>query len=161
MLVKCKICNHKIDRDNSYKILLNGKNNYYCSEKEYNEWLSNKKIKDNTYSLIYDIFGRKVTHTILYKEVDELSNVYTYSKIFAYLKENYDYLCKVMSKEFAGEYAQIRYFTAILKNSLADFSYIEKDVIKKSVNMDFVNAKFTRKTKRKPLVEYEIGGDLD
>ena len=84
----------------------------------------------------------------------ELSDIYTYEKIFAYLKENEVYLCGVMKKDFSSEYAQIRYFTAILKNSLADFQY-KKEVLTKNVWQDMPECKFKRKNKRKPLSEYE------
>ena len=159
--VKCRICGNKKEKLEAYKVVINNKNNYYCNETEYREWASKKEIKDNTYNLIYDIFERKVTNTILFKEVGELSNIYTYEKIFAYLKENEAYLSSVMKKGFSSEYAQIRYFTAILKNSLADFQY-KKEVQIKNIEQDMPECKFKRKGKRKPLSEYEeeVGDEL-
>lgn len=152
--VRCKICGNKKEKSEAYKVVINNKNNYYCNETEYKEWISKRETKDNTYNLIYDIFERKVTNTILFKEVGELSDIYTYEKIFAYLKENEVYLCGVMKKDFSSEYAQIRYFTAILKNSLADFQY-KKEVLTKNVWQDMPECRFKRKNKRKPLSEYE------
>lgn len=162
ILVKCRICNNKVDRAEAYKVVVNGKNNYYCNEQEYDDWKSKIEIRDNAYNFIYNIFGHKVTNTVLYKEVDELGGIYGFNKIFAYLQEKYDYICKVLSKDFNTEYAKIRYFTAILKNSLADFQYEEKTVIKTPA-MDFVKTQFKRKNKRIPLVEYEdeCEGDSD
>lgn len=159
--VKCRICGNKKEKSEAYKVVVNNKNSYYCNKTEYIEWASKKEIKDNTYNLIYDIFERKVTNTILFKEVGELSDIYTYEKIFAYLKENKVYLCGVMKKGFSSEYAQIRYFTAILKNSLADFQY-KKEVPIKNIEQDMPEYKFKRKGKRKPLLEYEeeVGDEL-
>lgn len=161
MLVKCKICGNKIERTEAYKIVINNKNNYYCNEMEYKNWVSKKEIKDNTYNLIYDIFERKITNTVLFKEITELSNIYTYEKIFAYLRENETYLCDVMKKDFSSEYAQIRYFAAILKNSLSDFQYKNDEQVKK-IKVDMPKCKFNRKGKRKPLTEYEeeVGDEL-
>lgn len=161
ILVKCKICGNKVERTEAYKVVVNGKNHYYCNESEYKDWASKKEIKDNTYNLIYDIFERKVTNTVLFKEVGELSDIYTYEKILTYLKENETYLCGVMRKGFSSEYAQIRYFTAILKNSLADFQY-KKEVQTKKIIVDMPECKFSRKSKRKPLTEYEkeVGDEL-
>ncbi len=161
MLVKCRICNNKIDRADAYKVIVNNKNNYYCNETEYQTWALKKEIKDNTYNLIYEIFGRKITNTILFKEVGELSEIYTYEKILAYLEENKEYLYNVMKKTFSSEYAQIRYFTAILKNNLSDFHYEKEEQIKK-VDMDIPEYKFSRKSKRKPLSDYEkeVGDNL-
>lgn len=160
-LVKCKICGNKIEKSVAYKIVINNKNNYYCNESEYRDWILNKEIKDNTYNLIYEIFGRKVTNTILFKEVGELSDIYTYKKIYVYLEENKVYLCNVMRKEFSSEYAQIRYFAAILKNSLVDFQF-EKETKVKKIEVDIPEYKFSRKNKRKPLKEYEeeVGDEL-
>lgn len=155
MLVKCKICNSRVERDNAYKVIVNGKNNYYCSEQEYSEWQRKKEIKDNTYNLIFQIFDRKITNTILYKEITELSEIYTYEKIFAYLTENEKYLSGVMGKDFTSEYGQIRYFTAILKNSLADFRYKE-EIVKKEFDNDIPNMKFNRKQKRISLEDFEL-----
>ena len=161
MLVKCRICNKKSDRTEAYKVVVNGKNQYYCNKSEYEEWKLKQEIKDNTYNLIYDIFGRKITNTILFKEVGELSSIYTYEKIFAYLTENKNYLSRVMEKDFTSEYAQIRYFTAILKNSLSDFTYVKEQKIKE-IEIDIPNGKFNRKRKKKSLAEYEeeVGDEL-
>lgn len=154
MLVKCKICGNKIDRNDAYNVIVNGKNNYYCNEKEYTSWKIKKDVKDNTYDLIYDIFERKVTNTVLFKEIGELADIYTYEKIRDYLITNETYLSTVMRKSFVSEYAQIRYFDAILKNSLADFCEEVKDYIKE-IEIEIPKMKFARNKKRKPLLEYE------
>lgn len=160
ILVKCRICGSKVEKSAAYKITVDGKNNYYCNKQEYNNWTLKKKTRDNVYNLIYDIFGRKITNTVLYKEIDELGNIYEFDKILAYLQENYEYICMVLEKNFNSEYAKIRYFTAILKNNLADFDFKEVPIVK-PIEMDFVQMKFNRKNKRKPLIEYEreYGGE--
>ena len=157
MLVKCKICGTKTERKDAYKIVVNGKNNYYCNEEEYNSWIKKREIRDNTYILIYEVFGRKITNTILFKEVDELSNIYTFEKIYSYIKENQDYLYSVMKKINSKEYGKIRYFTAILKNNLGDYEYInETENIYMSSEVDIPKNKFKRSKKRKALIEYEM-----
>ena len=161
MRVKCKICGEKVDRDKAYKVVVKGKNNYYCNESEYKEWILKQDIKNDVYRLIYDIFERRNTNTVLFKEVQGLSDVYTYEKILAYLKENESYLCRIMKKDFSTEYAQIRYFTAILKNNLADFQY-PPNIQPKHIDIDMPEVKFNRNFKRKPLVDYEqeVGDDV-
>lgn len=154
MLVKCRACGEKVDRLLAYKVVIDGKNHYYCTEKEYQDLLIQKEYKDNTYQLINQIFGRIITNTILFKEIGEISKIYTYEKILAYLKESKTYLHNVMKKDFSSEYAQIRYFSAILKNSLTDFQ-IQTEAPVRQVEVDVPNCKFSRKTKRKPLIEYE------
>lgn len=155
MLVKCKGCQEKIDRDIAYKIVINGKNNYYCNEQEYKDIKNKKEIKDNTYLKIYDIFGRKITNTILFKEVNELADIYGYEIIYAYLDKNQDYLSNVMSKDFNNEFGQIRYFSAILKNSLTDFK-VENKVVEKKLIVDIPKNNFKPKQRKKSLIEYEM-----
>ena len=129
---KCKYCGKSIDTDNAFKVIVGKTNRYYCDENEYNIIHKTQQIKDDTFNLIYDIFGRKVTNTILYKEINELSTIYSYEKIDSYLNENKNYLTNLMqNKSFQSEYAQIRYFAAILKNNLADFHYEKKEKINK------------------------------
>lgn len=155
MLVKCKACDNKIERNNAYKIVKDGKNNYYCNEEEYTNWLNKQSEKDNTYKEIYDIFGRKITNTILYKEINELVQVYGYTKLLCYLTDKHAYLESVMAKSFVSEYVQIRYFTAILKNSLADFKIDNKE-INIQVNVDIPKDNYKMKQRKKSLSEYEM-----
>jgi YHS domain-containing protein len=161
MLVKCKICGNKIDRTIAYKVIINEKNNYYCSEDEYTNYKKAQDIKNNTYSLIYKIFGRTITNTILFKEISELSDIYTYDKLLSYIDKNYQYLASVMSKNFISEYAQIRYFTAILKNSLNDFIE-DKEEIQREIIIDIPKNNYKTKQRKKSLSEYEmeVGDDL-
>lgn len=157
MLVKCRICGGKVDRNDAYKVVIDGKNHYYCNESEYSEWTKKKDKKDKTYNLIYKIFDRKVPNTILYKEIVELADIYTFEKILAYLVDNESYLSSVMMKSFTNEYAQIRYFTAILKNSLTDFQFEDESKVEiNKIDMpDVLNNQFSRKKKKKSLFEYE------
>jgi hypothetical protein len=154
--VKCRYCGNSIDITTAYKIVVGKVNRYFCNKNEYEKVCQTQQIKDKTYDVIYDIFGYKVTNTILYKEIHELSLVYAYEKIYAYLSDNIAYLKKVIqNKEFQSEYAQIRYFAAILKNNLADFHYEEKTPVIKEVDIDMSSCNYKRKTKRKTLAEYE------
>lgn len=154
------MCGEKVDRLLAYKVVVDGKNHYYCTEKEYRDLLAQKEAKDNTYNLINKIFERKVINTTLFKEINTLLKVYSYEEILSYLQDNEDYLYRVMSKDFQSEYAKIRYFSAILKNNMVDFKQKEEIKIVRDVKVDIAESKFKRKNKRKPLVEYEeeVGG---
>lgn len=46
MIVKCKECGNKIDRDTAFKIRLRDQNNYFCSESEYkNRLIRTQSVK--------------------------------------------------------------------------------------------------------------------
>jgi hypothetical protein len=137
-----------------------GVNHYYCNKQEYDEIQRKKQSKDNTFLCINDIFGYKVTSTVLFKEINGLHDTYTYEKIFAYLQDNQQYLQQVMEKDFASEYAKIRYFSAILKNNLVDFKIKEPEFIR-TMDVDMPSNRYKRKKQRKALseIETEVGED--
>ena len=149
--VKCAYCGKSIDKKEAYIVPVSSKRNkYYCS---YEHSIS-KKPRDKMYDLIYEVFGRKVLNTVLFKECDEIGKVHTYEKVTAYIEENKQYLEQIMSKGFSSEYAQIRYFSAVLKNSLTDFQPKQSaPVVKKDVNfdMDVTVNNYKRKEQRKGM----------
>ena len=67
MLVKCRQCGTKIDRKTAFKVVVGGKNAYYCNEAEYQKTLHEKEIKTITYDCINQIFGYKVLNSALFK----------------------------------------------------------------------------------------------
>jgi hypothetical protein len=77
------------------------------------------------------------------------------------LCENEKYLSNVLSKDFKSEYAQIRYFSTILKNNLADFK-VESKQPEKKIEIDMPTVKYAQRKKRKSLleIEQEVGEEL-
>lgn len=131
--VKCRYdgCGKLIDKKDAV-CRKHGKSNwYYCCV----EHANSKSLRDIMYEQLTDIFGKVVTNTVLYKEFDELGKIYGYEKILAYIKENYQYLCMVMTKYFANDYNRIRYLSAIFKNSLGSFE-MPKEEVKKDVEVE-------------------------
>lgn len=173
MLVKCRICGNKIDRKEAFKVSVEGKPNaFYCSKAEYNEMIEDRKCKDDTYYCIYDIFGYKVTNTVLYKEVGELGKIYGFKLILSYLHDNEEYLTRIVGREYNNEFAKIRYFTAILQNNLTDYkdhgvkqervkAVVKYNKVEKQFDADFDAApKYKKKKKkRRPLddIVTEVG----
>ena len=156
MLVKCRYCGIKLDREEAFKVVVGGKNTYYCNKTEYEKVIYKKKLKDTTYDCINEIFGYKVLNSALFKEINILLEVYSYEHILGYLTENKEFLSKILNKEFNSEYAKIRYFSAIIKNSIADFKIKRiKSEYPKEVEVDIPTIKYKRKNKRRPLCEIE------
>lgn len=166
MLVKCGICEKKIDREVAFKVSTGKSNKYYCSENEYNaekaKRVQEKTIRENTYKKIFECFGREITNTILFKEINELQRIYGFKKILAYLDENLQFLTDIMSKrDFVSEYAKIRYFTAILKNNLGDFIFSEQIKKDRVIEQDMPEIKFKPRKARRGFaeIESEMEGD--
>ena len=131
MLVTCQICKKKIERDTAYKITkigpLNGKksNFYYCSEAEWQEEEDRKNKakadKDKVYYLICDMFGYEIQNTQFFDEWVCWNKLKSNEIIYKYLRDNETYLQQICDKSYDNEYHKIRYFSAILKNSLRDY----------------------------------------
>lgn len=155
MQVKCKCHGIKIERDTAYKVVVNGVNHYYCSKAEYDKIIDSRNLKDEVFKRIFEIFGRKVTNTALYKEMAELDETYTYEKIKAYIDDNFEYLQKVMSKGFTSEYAKIRYLMAIFKNTLADYTQNTKKEIIPNIEVEIPEMKFKPNVRKKSLEYFE------
>ena len=137
MLVTCKICKRKINRDVAYKITTvsptNGKvtNSYFCSEAEWQAEEERKKKakedKDKVYFFICDMFGYEIQNTKFFDEWRFWTKLKSNEIIYKYLRENEPRLRQICDKPFKNEYAKIKYFSAVLKNSLKDF--VPKKVI--------------------------------
>ena len=161
--VKCRKCGAMLNRDKAFKVVVGKVNTYYCNESEYNDVVLVKQIKKNTYKCIDRILGYKVVNTTLRKEIKVLLENYSYELILSYLQDNFDFLHDVMRKSFQSEYAKIRYFSAILKNSLEDYKQSKNKAPEtKIVEVDMPNMKFHRKSKRVALqdIEMEVGDEL-
>ena len=162
MLVTCKICNRKIDKDSCYKVVVKGNNCYYCSQEEYDkreqEKAKNAADKDKVYRLVCQIVGRdKIINTMLWKEKAIWNSVKSDEIIGKYLEENKDHLISLISSIEDKEYPRIRYLSAIIKNNIGDFKpKVEEPVVKVSVDetlYDFVPQ--ARTNKRRSLADLE------
>ena len=155
MLVTCKICKTKVDRDSCYKRVVNGKNWYCCSREEYDKHEQAKAKeaadKDKVYKLVCQIIGRdQIINSILWKEKAVWNSVKPDEIIGKYLEENKDYLVSVISRLEDKEFNRIRYLSAIVKNNLGDFKpKVEEQVIKVSVDETFYDFVPPVSTKRR------------
>ena len=146
---KCAFCGKELKKKEAYVVNAGKINKYYCN---YEHSIA-VKPRDRMYDLINEIFGYKVLNTVLFKECDEVGKVQTYEKVVSYLQENKQYLEQVMTREFANEYNKIRYFSAILKNSLVDYQMPKKEVEKEVEIEMYEPVKKVYKSQRKGLDE--------
>lgn len=129
--VKCRICGKTLNKDLAYRAVTIGPKSgkevikYCCSEQEWQAEENRKKKfqedKDRVYYLICDIFGYEIQNTRLFDEWAKWNKLKSNEVIYQYIRENEDYLRKICDKQYDDENGRIRYFSAILKNSLYDF----------------------------------------
>lgn len=121
MLVICKGCKNKIERNEAFKIVVKNKNTYYCSVTEYETINIEKESKNKAIDLVFEIIG-ETTNTAIFKELADIAKVHTYAKLFKFIEGNMIDLDAALSRnDFVHEYAKIRYFSAIIKNQIGDF----------------------------------------
>lgn len=142
--VKCRFCGKQIDRDAAYKVKHGKSNYYYCSL----EHSIARKPCDIFYSEVFRIIG-ETTHTVFFKEMNEISKVHGFEKMTAYLKDNEQEIEKYMNKEFSSEYARIKYFSAILRNNLGDYQMKQHEtVVHKDIAVEMYETKYKPKKER-------------
>lgn len=165
MLVTCKICGNKIERNEAYKVTTisptSGKpyNKYYCSEAEYQA--KKKKTEDHykVLDLIDEILGAKILNTAVCKEKAIWNTAFSDEIIIKYLEENKEELTKAISRASDSEYARIRYLSAFLKNNLRDFKpKAEVQEAPKIVVEEHYETKYKAKS-RQALEDFEEDDD--
>lgn len=160
MLVKCRVCGAKIERDIAYKVTKGKINEYYCNEDEYLTKLYNRELKENTYNKIFEIFGYTVSNTSFYNEMKKLLELYEMQEIYNVLCENTDQLTMIMSnKHFETTYGKIRYFFKVLSNKIDETKLI--GYTPKQVEVDIPDIKFKSRQRKTSLedIELEVGDD--
>lgn len=138
---KCKICGTSLVTDSAYKVTdKNGKNKYYCSQSEFEAEETRKKKREEdrnkVYNLICDMFGYEIQNTQFFAEWTLWNKLKSDEIIYKYLRENETYLQQICDKSFNNEYQKIRYFSAVLKNSLRDFKPKAEVVDKPKIVVD-------------------------
>lgn len=151
MLVTCKACKTKIDRDTAYKVVIKEKNTYYCDVFEYEKINIENESRMKVIDLSFEIIGQ-TTNTSLMKELTDIAKVHTYAKLLKFMEENIIELDSAMTKEFVHEYAKIRYFSAIIKNQIGDFK--EKVEETEVYNVDIVEEVKYTPTKKKSFADF-------
>lgn len=140
MLVTCQICKKKIERDTAYKRVVGKANKYYCSEQEWQaEEDRKRKIaedRNKVYELICDMFGYEIQNTKFFAEWVLWNKLKSDEIIYKYLRENEYYLQQVCDKLYSTEYQRIMYFSAVLKNSLRDFTPKSDMILKPKITVE-------------------------
>lgn len=131
---KCLVCGKELDKANAYRVelIVNKKTGekelkyrYCCSEEEWQTEDERKKKakedKNKVYELICDMFGYEIQNTRFFDEWSKWNKLKSNEIIYKYLRENETHLQQVCDKIYNNENGRIRYFSAILKNSLRDY----------------------------------------
>lgn len=168
MEVKCKICGKKVDRNAAFKIVTYSssgkkKNNYYCSEEEYDSYMAERQYKTDFYDVILQYFaGMKSTNSLpknLFAEMLGVAEQHSWKEIYEYVVDDKEYLDKCMEKDFCSDWARAKYLISVFRNNVgADLSWrgekdnrkVAKPIIKETNYDDFVAPTYHKTEKKKP-----------
>lgn len=144
--VKCRVCGKKIDKDTAFQ---GSPRMYYCSEQEF-------RTENAFWEMVREFLG-STNHTALFKEVALWGD---HGKVLSYMQENRAKIEHDMAKSFNSEYGKIRYFSAIIKNNIADYVPSQPE-IERQVSDEIYDCKYKPKERRKCLSSYyeELVGD--
>lgn len=171
MRVVCKYCKAKVEKADALQVPGEKYNTYYCNQECYDkanaekkakeiERLANKQEKeenkqkriDPVYEEIADIFGYRIANSALFKEMKLWRGICDDSKILAYLQEHKIYIKNKLKQLDSNEYSRIRYVSAILKNSLADYKRtVRVEPEKINVDCEIYEQSFSTRKKRRGL----------
>ena len=158
---KCQYDRNWVDTNVAHKEVIDGKKLYWCSEACYKAW-QEQTAKENAVKLEYDeiisitkdIFGYNLaSYSLLRKEFNTWELLTTRANIISYLKENKEWLRRIMSKDFSNEYGRVRYFSSVVSSKLHDYKpKIEIVKVDKEVDMCGIEPfKYKQKDQRRGL----------
>lgn len=168
---KCKICGKTLKVETAYMVITCNKNGtekkaFYCSQEEFEsinaaqskginkvkketkQETKSSVDKDVAYRLICDIMGKqKITNSILWKEWAIWNGITSDEIVRKYLEENKTYLTGRIARLDNVEYSRIRYLSAILKNSLADFKPKQENLFSLNIPAEYYETKYKPKVR--------------
>lgn len=154
MIVKCRICGRRLNRDSAYKIIKQDKNQYYCSSDEYNQMLLEKSCKQNICSILEDVLNNNVNYSLLVKEINALTKKHSCFKVLHYLQDNKDYLEQIAyNKTFSSDYGKIRYIFTVVANNIIQYQYKPRKPI--VLNDELYESRYQPKPSKISLFDYE------
>lgn len=166
--VKCRICGKKMPLNEAYCEKSGNVNKYYCSEKEYIDWLYTVEMRNKTNKIIEEILGFIPTYSVLNRDINKYREIENGYVLYNYLLDNERYITDVMRrKNFSSSYNATRYLSAIISGNIGTYKLPVKQIEKSMVDymedndvsdeMDFVNKKRreSRKSTRRALTELE------
>lgn len=151
--VKCRHCEQFTIQKDAFKVVVNGKNEYYCNESHYKEAKQHKENKQKILELCSEIFEYNVSKDRYFlKELNDVLEDTESNILRDYIEENMIELDMALSKNFATIVFKIRYFFAVVKKNLMEYKQQKKAESNEKIisrNIEIYNYKYKpRRQKR-------------
>ena len=109
-LCKCTHCKQQLSTDEAFKVVVKGRNKYYCSEEEYNQIQQEQKDKIKCLETIMTMLNVPFIQPVLLKEVNSLRDFYSYIVIERAFKDNeQSILWFLENKDTGSEFGKMKY----------------------------------------------------
>ena len=142
--VKCKICKKQLTTDTSFKVVRNGKNEYYCSEEEYNELLKEKEDRNKCLELIASVFNIEYCPPMVVKELNSIAKHYNYKTIMdTFNDKEVKSTVEWFLDNNGFNFGTVRYVFTIIENNIARVYKQRKEELAKIEKMLNGSAKNT------------------
>lgn len=116
---KCTHCKKELTTDIAYKVTVNGKNKYYCTKEEYETIQNEINNKNKCLETISTMLNIPFVPPMMIKEVNELTQFYSYIVIDRTFKDNEQNIRWFLdNKNNGSEYGKIKYIMTIIKNNI-------------------------------------------
>ena len=148
----CKICKAKGNTELFFKVTdQKGKNTYYCSESEYENFINEKnKRKELLEYVAIEVLNYEegqIVNPIMVRKISELHKFYDYEVIQECFKVNLDSIQYWMNnKNFTNEYGMVSYIMKIIEGNINDifnsWKHKQRQQVRQSnetINLEIIN----------------------
>lgn len=160
--VKCRFCEQFTTQKEAFKVVVKGKNEYYCNEEHYKEAIETKENRKKFLEMSCELFDYNVaTDTYFLKELKEASLSLPIKTMRYYLEDNMIDLDVALAKDFKTLIFKVKYFFAIIKRGVAEYEKIRKIESNEKIlttNMEHYKYKFKPRRKKTTWVDIIKGG---
>lgn len=116
---KCTHCKKELTTDIAYKVNINGRNKYYCTEEEYKTIQSEINDKNKCLETISTILNIPFVPPMMLREINDLTKFYSYIVINRTFKDNEKNIrWFIENRDSGSEYGKIKYIMTIIKNNI-------------------------------------------
>ena len=116
---KCTYCKKQLNTDIAYKVVVNGRNKYYCNEEEYKQIQEEINSKNKCLETIITMLNVPFIQPVMLKEINLLRDFYSYIVIEKAFKDNeQSILWFLENKDNGSEFGKIKYIMTIIKNNI-------------------------------------------
>lgn len=116
---KCTHCKKQLNTDIAYKVIVNGRNKYYCNEEEYRQIQEEIDNKNKCLETIMVMLNVPFIQPIMLKEINLLREFYSYIVIEKAFKDNeQSILWFLENKDNGSDFGKIKYIMTIIKNNI-------------------------------------------